>query len=225
MTHLDEDTLILYYYGEGDDLPSVKRHLRDCERCREDLEAITHDLGHIRSMDAPQRGADYGARVWRTIAPRLRPQRARRARLVAAAAILLAATFLVGRWSTRWQADFSAPDVRERILLVALGEHLSRSEVWLLEAVNAEGGVLGRDAARELVRESRLYRQTAYRVGDVTTVETLDELERLFLDATHGTTSNEMLKSRIEERDLLFKIRVLQAGVTAREEELALTKF
>lgn len=224
MSHVEEDTLILYYYGESEDQESVERHLRACTRCRGELDALVRDLADIGSIAAPERGEDYGARVWDAIAPRLRRHPPRRGWLVAAAALLVAGTFLVGRWSIRG-TESPGIDVRESILLVALDEHLSRSEVLLLEVVNADESDLGRRAARELVRESRLYRQTARRVGDVATAETLDELERLLLDVSHGATPAETLESRIEEQDLLFKIRVLQASIEAREQKLAPTKF
>ncbi len=225
MSHLEEETLILHHYGESDDPASVELHLRDCEPCREELAAIGHDLQEVGSIPAPERGADYGAEVWRAVEPRLVRRRSRKTWLLAAAAILLAGTFLAGRLSTRWGADVPQVEVRERILVVALGEHLDRSEVLLLEVVNTENGEFGQEAARELLRESRLYRQTAYRVGDVATSDVLDELERLLLDVAHGTTPNDALKSRIEEQDVLFKIRVLQTSVRAREEQFALQKF
>lgn len=225
MSHLEEETLILHHYGESDDPASVELHLRGCEQCREELDVIDHDLQEVGSIPAPERSADYGGEVWRAVAPRLIRRRSRRTWVLAAAAVLLAGTFLAGRLSTRWTADVPQIAVRERILLVALGEHLDRSEVLLLEVVNTENGALGQEAARELLRESRLYRQTAYRVGDMATSEVLDELERLLLDVAHGTTPNDALKSRIEEQDVLFKIRVLQTSVRAREEKFAPQKF
>jgi len=226
MSHLEEETLILHHYGETDDPASVELHLRHCEQCREELDAIDHDLQEVGSIPAPERSSDYGGEVWRAVAPRLiRRRGSRRTWVLAAAAVLLAGTFLAGRLSTRWGADVAHIEVRERILLVALGEHLDRSEVLLLEVVNTENGALGQEAARELLRESRLYRQTAYRVGDVATSDVLDELERLLLDVAHGTTPNDALKSRIEEQDVLFKIRVLQTSVRAREEKFAPQKF
>ena len=152
---------------------------------------------------------------------------------LAAAAVLLAATFVAGRLSTRFDTRPPEAEVRERILLVALGEHLDRSEVLLLEVANAEqpevanaeDGDDGRSAARELLRESRLYRQTAHQMGDVATGDVLDELERLLLDVAHGTTPTDTLRTRIEQQDVLFKIRLLQTSVKAREEELAPQKF
>jgi hypothetical protein len=45
------------------------------------------------------------------------------------------------------------------------------------------------------------------------------------LDLAHGTTPNHALLSRIEEQDVLFKIRVLQTSVRAREDQLATQRF
>ena len=225
MNHLEEETLILHHYRESDDPASVELHLLDCELCREELLAIGRDLQDIGSIPAPERDGNYGLEVWRRVAPRLVRRRSRTTWFLAAAAILLAGTFLAGRLSTRWGADAPPVEVRERILLVALDEHLDRSEVLLLEVVNTQNGGLGQEAARELLRESRLYRQTAYRVGDVATSDVLDELERLLLDVAHGTTPDDALRSRIEEQDVLFKIRVLQTSLRAREQELAPQKF
>jgi len=225
MNHLDEETLILHYYGESDEPASVELHLRDCEPCRGELLAIGRDLQNVGSIPAPVRGADYGSQVWRRVAPRIARRRARTVWLLAAAAILLAGTFLAGRLSMRWGAEIPQVEVRERILLVGLGEHLDRSEVLLLELVNTENGGLEEEAARELLRESRLYRQTADRVGDVATSDVLDELERVLLDVAHGTTPSDALRSRIEEQDMLFKIHVLQTNVKAREKQLVSQKF
>lgn len=225
MTHLEEEALILHHYGESDDPAAVELHLRDCEPCRKELLALGRDLQDVGSIPAPERDGNYGLEVWRRVAPRLVRRRSRATWFLAAAAILLAGTFLAGRLSTRWGADAPQVEVRERILLVALGEHLDRSEVLLLEVVNTDNGGFEQEAARELLRESRLYRQTAYRVGDVATSDVLDELERLLLDVAHATTPNDALRLRIEEQDVLFKIRVLQTSVRAREGQLAPQKF
>ncbi len=225
MRHLEEQALILHHYGEGDDPALVERHLLDCKRCRDELDAIGRDLRDVGSIPAPERGADYGAEVWRAVAPRLAHRRSRRTWVLAAAAVVLTGTFLAGRLSTRLGSDIPQDEVRERILLVALGEHLDRSEVLLLEVVNTEKGELGQEAARELLRASRLYRQTAHQVGDIATGDVLEELERLLLDVAHGSTPSDTLKSRIRDRDVLFKIRVLQTNFKARGQLLAPQRF
>lgn len=225
MTHLNEETLILHHYRESDDPDFVESHLEDCERCREELEAIRRDLADVGSIPAPERGPDYGGEVWRAVAPRLEHRTSRSWWLLAAAAALLAATFLAGRLSTSSGDAIAQAEVRERVLLIALDEHLERSEVLLLELVNADNSEVGQETARELLLESRLYRQSARQAGDVATSDVLDQLERVLLDVAHGATPNDALLSRIEEQDVLFKIRVLQTSVRAREDQLALQKF
>ena len=228
MNHLTEDELILHYYGEGEGSAAVESHLAECAHCREDFGALEQLLGEVAASDmpVPERDELYGSRVWQAIAPRLGKSGTNRAWLAVAAAVLLAMTFFVGRLSTRWDSAAPAPEVRERILLVALGEHLDRSQMLLLEVVNAsEAGGLPRESARELVRESRLYRQTADQVGNVAMTDALEELERLLLDVAHGASSTPDLRARIDEQDVLFKIRVLQTSVQEREQDLQPRKF
>ena len=62
--------------------------------------------------------------------------------------------------------------MRERILLVDLGEHLDRSQMVLVELVSADESdavdISGERArAEQLVAANRLYRQTADDTGDV----------------------------------------------------------
>ncbi|HJS73858.1 MAG TPA: hypothetical protein VJ921_06185, partial [Vicinamibacteria bacterium] len=114
-----------------------------------------------------------------------------------------------------------AVEIRERVLLVALSDHLDEAQVLLLEVVNRAGespslAPVERERAAELLQASRLYRQTAYQVGEVAAADVLEELERIFLDMSQGPESleaREGLRSRIEERDLLFKLRVLGSNV------------
>jgi anti-sigma factor RsiW len=227
MSHLSDDELVLHYYDDHDEPDRAREHLETCQRCREELEALRSDLDALRDADVPERDEDYGARVYRDLEGRLGTARRwslRPAWALIAAAVLLAGTFLAGRFSARWSEPASpAPGaVRERVLLVALGDHLRESQVLLLEIAN--GGVvqasgLDRARAEELVAEGRLYRQTALSVGDVATAEVLEELERLLLDVAHGPGSEEAfdgLRSRIEDRDMLFKLRVLQTSVAEK---------
>ena len=224
MKHLDEEELVLFHYGDAEDADSLEQHLAICPRCREELAELDALLEDVSALPVPDRGDGYGHEVWAAIAPKLWRRRSRRV-FVLAAAVLLAGTFLVGRFSARWDAGPPPSQIRERILLVALSEHLDRSQMLLLEVVNASDGALEPDAARELLHESRLYRQSAFRLGEVAATEVLDEVERLLLDVVHGTTSGDVLTARIAEHDVFFKIRVLQTNVRRREEELKAQRF
>ena len=125
----------------------------------------------------------------------------------------------------------NAGQVRERILLVAVGDHLERSQTVLLELVNAQPGqpldvASERERAGDLVAENRLYRQTAARTGDTRVASVLDDLEPVLLEIAHGPgrlTPEELenLRQRIEGDGILFKVRVVGSTVRHREEKAA----
>ena len=72
--------------------------------------------------------------------------------------------------------------VRERVLLIAVGDHLERSQMVLVELSHAEtSGELDisaeRQLADDLLASNRLYRQTAQQMGQANVAGVLDELE------------------------------------------------
>jgi len=84
---------------------------------------------------------------------------------------------------------------------------------------------LERERAAELVDENRLFRQSAMKTGDHAIADVLDDLERVLLAVAHGPGNLkpgelEELQKRIEEKGILFKIRVL--GSNVREKGMAL---
>jgi hypothetical protein len=225
MNHPSEEDLVLHLYGEADDSELLREHLESCARCREEVAVLRQVLAEVDEMTPPERPPDYGARVWERVSKELpRKKRSRSYYWLAAAAVLLVATFLAGRFTAPPdELDLArAGQIRERILFVALSDHLEESQVLLLEVVNRGDGAatapapLERERAAELLQASRLYRQTAYTVGDVTAADVLEELERILLDLSQGPESleaREALRSRIEERDMLFKLRILGSTV------------
>ncbi len=76
--------------------------------------------------------------------------------------------------------------MRERILLIDLGEHLDRSQRVLVELVTAEGAAADfageRNRAEQLLWANRLYRETAAVTGDASVVDLLDQLERVLVE-------------------------------------------
>ena len=235
MKHLNEDELVLRYYGEGDDA-AVKQHLEACEACRANLESLARVLDAMDGLEAPEPLENYGSQVWQRIAPQLAQTRERwwmgwlvPRRLVAAAAMaaLLIGAFLAGRVSQRRQmAGLSAP-VRERIMMVAVGEHLDRSQMILVELVNNESkGPVDiseeQRRAEDLIGENRLYRQAALKSGDRAVSSVLDELERVLLEVAHSpskldSAEFEQVRQRIESQGILFKIRVVSSNLRERK--------
>jgi hypothetical protein len=146
---------------------------------------------------------------------------------------LVVAAFLAGRYYPKppQSPQMAAGQVRERILLVAVGDHLERSQMVLVELVNARPGQAldissEQERAGDLVAENRLYRQTAARTGDASVAGVLDELEPVLLEIANGParlTPDEVdkLRRRIEGDGILFKVRVVGSTVRHREERAA----
>jgi hypothetical protein len=235
MNHLSEEELILHYYGEEGGPLEAGRHMEECAECRALYASLQSALDSVDGAPVPERGADYGALVWRRIEGRLesRPRRWlwsypwRWAAAGVAFAGLLAAAFMAGRFLPGGPAPAADSQVRERILLVAVGDYLERSQMVLIELsnANARGGLdISAEQARaqDLVSETRLYRQTAARTGDGAVAGLLEELERVLVDITHQPShlspeAVEKLRERLESEGIVFKMRVL--GSKVRREE------
>jgi hypothetical protein len=255
MKHPTEEELIAYQQKEDSQCESTAKHLADCGECRAELERIEAMLAALDTMAVPDPGDDYGRRVWQQIAPRLPERRAhwwdfglsrhsslpwfepRRWVAAGALAALVIAAFLAGRVTKHPDVGPVAVDastVRERVLLMAVGEHLGRSEMVLVELANAEPtnakqkqvNISGEQRrAVDLLEENRLYRQTALEQGDTSLANVLDELERVLLDVAHSPermtpAQLEAVRQRIEARGILFKVRVVGKELQQREESI-----
>jgi hypothetical protein len=254
MRHLHDDDLVLIHYGEGDPEPAA--HARTCAECQGRLSSLSAVLASVQPPATPERPADYGASVWARLQPRLDsrlvpeqapgpadpacesilPLRAsarswRRWAGLSALAASLAMAFLLGRQFPGPAPQPLSPAVRERILLVAIGDHLERSQVVLVEIANAPADgpkdvSAERASAHDLVFANRLYRQTAARAGESALAAMLEELERVLVEVSAGPErlapgDLAELQRRIESRGLLFKIRVVGSQVRAREKARA----
>jgi hypothetical protein len=231
--HLTEDDLVLHHYAEAG--PEAASHLRSCPQCAARLAGLRRDLEAVPG-EVPERGPDYGAQVWARLEPRLQATprvlafRPRRLLMPAALAASLVMAFLLGRHSQPPQPSPSPAAIasaRERVLLGAVSDHLERSRRVLVEmsGASAEQGPVDiaaeRASAQNLVADSRLYRQSAERVGEARVADLLDELERVLLEianAPEDMSPQELrdLRRRIEARDLVFKLRALQSQVDER---------
>lgn len=233
--HLDEERVVAA--GFGDEGEGDAAHLRSCAECAAAVARMREVLKAVEAEPVPERGDGYGASVWERLQPRLEFERAarrraeRRRRLVAwgALAASLAVAFFAGRHSTTVVpvvAESIPPEARERILLLAVGEHLERSQVLLVELSNAGPGAevdvdAARETAEDLVTANRVYRASAQQAGDAGVASVLAELERVLVEVAHqgpdaSAKELERIRRRIEDRGLLFKVRVIESQVRER---------
>jgi len=243
MKHMTEEELIAYREGLAAEQRRIADHLAACQECRAELTRIEAVLAALDTLPVPDPGDEYGRQVWQQIEPRLveKPTRwwqtwlaPRRLASVGVALTLLLAAFLLGRFSKNKPTPdivASKEQVRERVLVVAVGEHLGRSEMMLVELSNAEP--LGpaqkqvniaaeQRRAEDLLEENRLYRQTALQEGDASLASVLDELERVLLDVAHSPdqvtpAQLEKIRQKIEARGILFKVRVVGRELQERQ--------
>src|SRR6185295_12482946 len=81
MNHLNEEQLILHYYGEADDAAgagdtlATERHLEECGECRGLYVSLQRVLNVVDGLPVPERSAEYGAQVWQRIEHRLGARR------------------------------------------------------------------------------------------------------------------------------------------------------
>jgi hypothetical protein len=240
--HVTEDDLVLLYYREHESADEILAHLQECGRCRAEDECLRSALAAVRDAPVPSPSETYGQDVWERIRPVVEggsPRDRRVLRLgalrswqgLAAAAVLVVAAFVAGRAWPRPETAPVAPGppglATGRILLVAVGDHLERSQIVLAEIVNRPPGddliVTPLDAA-DFVAANRIVRQSAERAGETALAAVLDDLERVFVDLANAPPDSaagelDRVKERIETDDLLFKVRVVRTTVEHRERE------
>jgi hypothetical protein len=244
--HLQDDDLVLHYYGE---MPAagerdVEAHLAACDTCQVNYAKLQRVMAYVDSAPAADAPPEFERVAWARLEPALPARRdgwfkwfvfsPAHLALAAGVVLLIGGAFTAGRLMPRTgtggatQVAQSAEKVRERILLVDLGDHLDRSQMVLVELVSA-GSSTGdvdisteRARAEQLVAVNRLYRQTAASTGDAAMASVLDDLERVLVDiaASPSTVSQEDLDSvrrRIDSKELLFKVRVVSSQVRERQ--------
>jgi hypothetical protein len=238
MKHYTEDDLVLHHYGESDESTAIGRHLASCASCHTDYLTLQGTLALVDDFDrstSSERDRLYGRQVWARLSAKLEPRHVGRRgrwsppRLAAigsiAAALLLAFVggLLVGRQgeiTPEGGAIVVNDAAPQRILLIAVGEHLDRSQRLLIELVNesAAGSDVDlsrhRERAATLASSNRVYRRGAVDAGDLLVADVLEQLERTLLEIAHAPREAaeddlEQLRRRIERRGILMKIRVL----------------
>ncbi len=239
--HLTEEDFVLHYYGEADKAPDIDDHLAACEACRDEFTRLRDVLALVDAQEVPDPGPAFERDVWLRLAPHLTSRRESWLQRLwptpswayaGGLAALLLAAFVAGRMSRPMPPDRTAIETdrapTDRVFVIAVGDHLDRSQMVLVELLNADLDAprLNLDAeqarARDLVAANRLYRQSAVHVGDERTGEVLDELERVLIEIANAPEDAnkdefEAVRARIATHGLLFKVRVVHSEMRERE--------
>lgn len=247
--HLTDDELIRHFYGDGpvEQEPEVDRHLRACAECRALWEDIAGTLKTLDRAAAPEPDGGFEERMWARVQPALgadghwAARRRSRSWLGLGIAASLAAAIVTGVLATRMWPGSGGEDARpavtaldsngrERVLLTALDDHFQRSEMLLVELMNAPaspGAEFGfeRATADDLVDSGRLYRAAAEQNGNFRLADMLEDLESVLVEVARSPDQIDRsefysLRTRIEDDDLLFKVRAVSQQIQDRRKDL-----
>lgn len=248
--HPTEDDLVLLFYGDADpgDERRLAAHVETCATCQPVWQEIKASLGAVDAAGVPEPPADFERVMWakvqREIGTMPVPVRWWAPQYWLSAASLAAVVLAVTAGTLMWNTTNATHDTNttstssqpERALLVAMDEHLERSELLLVELMNAdlsqpdgaEAVRLGFElaAADDLLLSSRLYRQTAAHTGNVELASMLEDLERVLVEIARGPMELkrgdlDALRTRIADDDLLFKVRVVNDEVRKRQQAIS----
>jgi hypothetical protein len=251
--HPTEDELILHYYGETpNEIRSVTdAHLTACSTCAVAWRELAAVLDAVTAVPVPEPDESFERVMWARVSRELPPRRTGRlhgrfAVVGALAAALVAVIAGTMTWITlattgsragvpsvaEDAADPESPDnedVQERVLLTALSDHLSQTEILLVEVMNAQPAAAEPDSwtfqrttADELVASGRLYRQTARQTGELQVANMLEDLEGVLVEVAASPDAVDrrnvdFLRDRIEDDALLFKVRAVASDIRGRQ--------
>ncbi len=246
MRHLSEEQIVLHYYGDAGIEQEVRWHLSECSSCQAEFERVQALLAQIEPTEVPEPAKFFEEKTWLNLRDRLAREPGglrgwleaqpkwgepgfRKWALAAGLAVLLAAAFLVGRYSRVGNvgpSNNAAIANPERVVLVAVGDHLERSQILLVEIMNTDtkGGIdlsSEQRQARDLLDANHLYRVSAEQAGDPAVAGLLDDLGRVLTEIANAPSELapadlQAIRGRIQSQGLLFKIRVVGSQVDSR---------
>ena len=239
MNHLSEEQIVLHYYGDAEEALEVERHMAACAECRGEFARVQSTLKQIEPLEVPEPAGGFEEKTWLNLRDRL-PEKGgffrrlfgqqQKWALAGAMALLLAAAFLAGRfWPRPGQQVAQQQPAQinpQRVVLVAVGDHLERSQMLLVEIMNTDtkGPVNFSNEqaeARELLDSNHLYRVSSQQAGDPQVARLLDQLGRVLAEIANGPSEVspgdlEQVRHTIQSEGLLFKVRVVGSEVNSR---------
>ncbi len=251
MKHLTEEQIILHCFSDAENVAEINQHLGECSECREAFDQVKAMLASIEPTPVPAPHASLEQKIWLKLQDRLPPktqgilpdlfsQRFLRPFLQAkwaagaAMAVLVLAAFVAGRfWPRDSEKLGSAQPAQaaqmdpQRVVLVAVGDHLERSQMLLVEIMHTDTQndiALSREQAqaRDLLDANHLYRLSAQKQGDPSVAGMLDQLDRVLAEIANAPRDLNQkdlqeIQDQVRSQGLLFKIRVI--GSKVRQEE------
>jgi hypothetical protein len=241
MNHLSEEQIVLHYYGDADEPAEIEQHLAACPECRAEFTRLQSMLRQIEPLEVPEPAENFEQKTWLNIRDRLTEKGSFFRRLFGThgkwavaglMAVLVVGAFLAGRYWPRpvppnsESASTSTKANPQRIVLVAVGDHLERSQMLLVEIMhNEDTGHIDFSAeqqlARDLLDDNHLYRVSAQQVDDPQVARVLDQLGRVLAEIANGpsevsSSDLEQVRHTIQSESLLFKVRVIQSEVNSK---------
>ncbi|HEY6253931.1 MAG TPA: hypothetical protein VI685_28585, partial [Candidatus Angelobacter sp.] len=151
MKHLTPEQIVLHCYGDAPEGAEIDRHLQLCAQCRTEFEKMKAFLAEIPATPVPEPPVYLEEKLWLNLRDQLSEKKPRawhgfltpsRWAGAGAVAVLVIAAFLAGRF---WPhpVDLHKPPESvqvnpERVVLVAVGDHLERSQILLVEIMNSD---------------------------------------------------------------------------------------
>jgi hypothetical protein len=243
MNHLSEEQIVLHYYGDAEGAAEIERHLATCPECQAEFARVQSMLRQIEPIEVPEPPPGFEEKTWLNLRDRL-PQKSGFFRRVffpkifapqqkwifaGVMGLLIVAAFLAGRFLPRPVQEVAQQPAQvnpQRIVLVAVGDHLERSQMLLVEIMNADANgpvdLSNEQAeARELLDSNHLYRVSAQQSGDPQVARLLDQLGRVLAEIANGPAEVspgdlQQVRHTIQSEGLLFKVRVVGSEVNSR---------
>lgn len=212
MKPITDKDLTLLYYGEHDDpgLPSKVAASAELSQRFADLSA---ELDHMDGFAPPERGDDYGADVWRRIAPKLEQDKAPfslwlnlrsfvaqpRFSLAGAFSLVVVASlaFVLGRQASYLENPlFESPETLQsmagtdintaRFLTASVSGHLEQVNLTFTQFANSQASSDAEaERATDMLITNRLYRQAALSRGNQQLAAFLAELEPMLIELAY----------------------------------------
>lgn len=250
MRPVNEETLVLLYYGELDpaDARAVRSLLvQDAELAAQFAE-LAAELDAVPDPEIPERDEFYGRRTWARVdaaldangtktANRLFSWRGFRfAGGLLVVSMVAAIAFQFGRMTPPpvREVVISDPsygsDMQARLLEASLVTHFDNADRLLTEIANNQSGEVDIESEKEwakvLLVANRLYRFAAEQAGQQRIAYLLADMEPVLIELANGAgqlTPDEyrVLRQSIADRDLVFKVRSTNIGLKPPAEQKA----